>query len=139
MTNAIIAIDHVAVTVASLGQAIPFYKKVLGAEQVREYEIDGRVMVVQLHIGGAMLNIHQAGHSHPMVAARPTPGSVDLCFRWNEPIETAVAHLEKVGVPIIDGPDVRYASDGQAGMSVYFRDLDGNLLEFLSTVGTSGE
>src|SRR5688572_3991353 len=106
MTNAISAIDHVAITVTNLPDAILFYRKALGAEVVREYEIDGRVMVIQLHIGGAMLNIHQAGHSHPLVAARPTPGAVDLCFRWNEPIETAVAQLEQAGVAIIDGPDV---------------------------------
>ena len=135
MTLAISAIDHVAITVADLPAATAFYREVLSAEVVRDYEIDGRVMVLQLRIGGAMINVHQAGHSHPLVAARPTPGAVDLCFRWGAPIETAVEHLTAVGVEIIDGPVVRHASDGKAGMSVYFRDLDGNLLEFLSTAG----
>ena len=139
MPNAISFIDHIAVTVSNLPDAIAFYRKALGAEVVREYEIDGRVTVIQLHVGGAMLNIHRAGQSHPLVAAKPTQGAIDLCVRWNAPIETAVAHLNDAGVEIIEGPDLRHASDGKAGMSVYFRDLDGNLLEFLSTVGGEGQ
>lgn len=133
-THPICAIDHVAITVADLTDAIAFYREALGAEVAQEYQIEGRVMVVQLRIGAAMLNIHQAGHSHPLVASRPTPGAVDLCFRWQARIESAIAHLQRTGVEIIEGPVERQASDGRIGRSVYFRDRDGNLLEFLSTV-----
>ena len=138
MTNSassipITKIDHVAITVADLDHAAGFYVD-LGGEIVRSYDIDGRRMVLQLHIGGAMLNIHQAGHTHPLVAGKPTPGSTDLCFRWGEPIASGIALLDRLGIAIIDGPSERHASDGLAGISVYFRDPDGNLLEFLSTV-----
>jgi catechol 2,3-dioxygenase-like lactoylglutathione lyase family enzyme len=81
-----------------------------------------------------MLNIHRAGHSHPLVAARPTTGAVDICFRWNAPIDAAVETLAAAGVEIIEGPVARICSDAIEGRSVYFRDPDGNLIELLSTV-----
>jgi catechol 2,3-dioxygenase-like lactoylglutathione lyase family enzyme len=135
MVCAISGIDHVAVTVTDLDAAVAFYSRVLGAEVGWHYEHEGRVIIKQLRMGGAMLNLHQAGHGLTgLIAATPTPGAVDLCFRWSTPIADAVAHLNNVGVEIEGGPAERYASDGKAGMSVYFRDLDGNLLEFLTTV-----
>src|SRR4051812_41390654 len=111
-------------TVADLGDARDFYARVLGAEVVREYQNEGKPFVLQLRIGGAMLNLHQAGHNRPLVAARPTPGAVDICFRWNGPIEMAMAGLERAGIEIIEGPTRRFASDGKEGWSVYFRDQD---------------
>lgn len=137
MTHPISRIDHVAVTVADLDLSTRFYIDVLGAVQVREYELDGRVMIRQLHIGGAMLNLHQTGHSHPIVAGRPTPGSLDICFRWEGPIAAAIARIEAAGVEISEGPGERFASNGAAGLSIYFRDPDGNLLELLTI--TDGE
>ncbi len=47
----------------------------------------------------------------------------------------AVALLEKNRVEIVDGPVPRPAADAKLGQSIYFRDPDGNLLEFLSTDG----
>jgi hypothetical protein len=34
---------------------------------------------------------------------------------------------------IIEGPVPRVAADGNIGSSIYFRDLDGNLVELLAT------
>lgn len=130
---AVSRIDHIAITVADLDRAVEFYVTVLEAEPVRDYEIDGRRMVRQLRIGGAMMNLHQAGHGHWLVAGQPTPGSADVCFGWGEPIGTAVDRLRAHGVAIVEGPVERYACDGAAGLSVYFRDADDNLLELLST------
>jgi catechol 2,3-dioxygenase-like lactoylglutathione lyase family enzyme len=127
-------IDHLAVTVADLDHAISFYERVLEAEITSRYEFNGAVAVVEMRIGKAMLNVHQAGHAAPLVAEKPTPGAVDICFRWETPIGTAIEHLDTVGIEIIEGPVPRRASDGQAATSVYFRDLDGNLIELLSTV-----
>lgn len=134
MTISIGFIDHVAVTARDLKEASEFYCRVLEAKIVHDFIVEGELLAQQFRIDGAMLNIHQSGHKHPLVAAKPTPGAVDLCFRWSAPIATAVEHLRQHGVEIIEGPAPRYASDGKEGMSVYFRDPDGNLLEFLSTV-----
>ena len=59
------------------------------------------------------------------------PGNSDLCFVWDGPIEAAQEHLERHGVRIEEGPVTRYGGRGQ-GTSVYFRDPDGSLLEFIS-------
>jgi catechol 2,3-dioxygenase-like lactoylglutathione lyase family enzyme len=59
------------------------------------------------------------------------PGNSDLCFRWDGPIEEAVEHLQRLGVPIEAGPHSAEFPCGRI-TSVYFRDPDGSLLEFLS-------
>jgi catechol 2,3-dioxygenase-like lactoylglutathione lyase family enzyme len=126
-------IDHLAVTVTDLDGAVSFYERVLDAEVTNKIKLNGAVAVVEMHVGKAMLNVHQAGHGAPLVAAKATPGAVDIAFRWDAPISTAVIHLTAAGIEIIEGPVPRRASDGQPAMSVYFRDQDGNLIELLST------
>jgi catechol 2,3-dioxygenase-like lactoylglutathione lyase family enzyme len=135
MADAISKIDHIAITAADLPTAEAFYCRVLGAKVVHDFVVDGKLVAKQFRIGGAMVNIHKAGHGHSLVAARPTPGAVDLCFRWDAPIAEAVVLLQRAEIAIEEGPVERYASDGKAGQSVYFRDPDGNLLELLTTVG----
>jgi len=124
--------DHVAITVADLDASIAFYERVLGAVVEESYEVGGRVIVKRVKIGGAMFNVHQQHNGVDLVARLPTPGSQDLCFRWEGTVEQAQARLEKNGVPIIEGPAPRDSSDGRPALSVYFRDPDGNLLELLA-------
>ena len=50
------------------------------------------------------------------------------------PIEDAIAHLKKHNVAIEAGPMQRFGAKG-AGTSVYFRDPDGSLMEFMSYRG----
>jgi catechol 2,3-dioxygenase-like lactoylglutathione lyase family enzyme len=133
MSNFIAFIDHVAVTAADLDISCRFYEDVLDARAVHDYVADDVILARQMRIGGAMLNVHRAGNGVALAAAKPTPGAVDLCFRWAAPIALAVEHLQSRGVTIIEGPCRRVASDGAEGMSVYFRDPDGNLLELLTT------
>ena len=133
MTCAISGIDHLALTTPNLVAAAAFYCRVLEADIVHDFVIDDVVIARQFRLGGALVNIHQAGHGHSLVAARPTPGAGDLCFCWDAPIATAITHLRDHGVAIEEGPVARVGRAGLPGLSVYFRDPDGNLLEFLST------
>jgi catechol 2,3-dioxygenase-like lactoylglutathione lyase family enzyme len=67
-----------------------------------------------------------------MVARTPVaPGSSDLCFEWDGPIDGAVEHLRAHGVRVEAGPMTRGGAKG-SGTSVYFRDPDGTLLELIS-------
>ena len=67
----------------------------------------------------------------PVARLPVQPGNSDLCFAWDGPIEDAVAHLDAYGVAVELGP-VERAGAGGTGRSVYFRDPDGSLLEFIA-------
>lgn len=125
--------DHLAITCVDVDASIAFYERVLGAEQVFPNEwAAGSIPVAILRVGANALSLHRASAPADPKAAHPTPGAVDLCFRWEGPIDAAIVHLESQGVEVIVGPVPRIASDSSRAVSVYFRDLDGNLLEFLT-------
>ena len=132
MTIPITGFDHLAMTVSDIDRACAFYSEVLGGEQISEYAPDGAPLIRGVRCGSVKLNLHQFGNGIDLVAQKPTPGSVDVCFRWSGPIETAQAHLAHHGIAIVDGPSKRVSNDGLPAISVYFRDPDGNLLELMT-------
>lgn len=125
--------DHVAITVSDLDVSCRFYVDVLGARIDADYKANGRTIVRRVLIGKALINIHKQGNCVERVARFPTPGSADLCFRWQGGIESAVALLNGKGIEILEGPVPRIAADNTQGQSIYFCDPDGNLLELLAT------
>lgn len=125
--------DHLTITCNDVDASIDFYARVLGAELLLgELWHSRQLPVAIMQIGANRLSLHQAAAPASPHAQAPTPGSVDLCFRWEGPIAAAVDHLAAQGVAVIEGPVGRPASNGERGTSVYFRDLDGNLLELLT-------
>ncbi len=125
-------IDHVAITVADAVASADFYIRVLDAAFLDDRKIDGRLVIRKIRLGDAVLNIHQQGNGIALVARLPTPGSVDICFRWTGTLASAKAHLDARAVPIVDGPSPRQDSDGRPSHSVYFHDPDGNLVELMA-------
>ena len=61
-------------------------------------------------------------------ADKPTPGSLDMCFLADRPLNEVIAHLKACNVTIIAGPDKRQGARFDL-RSVYMRDPDGNLVE----------
>ena len=126
-------IDHVAITVADVDATTQFYDRLFGTEVPFDHAPDGKKLVRTVIIGGAVrLNIHQLGNGIDLVADKPTPGSVDICFRISGTIEEAATLLERNGVEIIDGPSPRIDNEGNQAQSVYFKDPDGNLVELMA-------
>jgi catechol 2,3-dioxygenase-like lactoylglutathione lyase family enzyme len=120
-----VTFDHCVVHVSDWERSNAFYRDVLGAELVR------RAQGWAYRFGLVQLNLHGPGVHPAEVARLPVqPGNSDLCFEWRGAIGEAVAHLERWRVHIEAGPMQRFGAKGP-GTSVYFRDPDGSLLEFI--------
>ena len=124
-------LDHCVIHVSDWERSNRFYRDVLGAELVEQP--GGRVAY---RFGEQQLNLHGPGVDVGSLVARlpVRPGNSDLCFEWPGDIEEAVRHLVSNGVAVEAGPVTRSGAKGP-GASVYFRDPDGSLLEFISYAG----
>ena len=65
---------------------------------------------------------------------RCSPATAICALNGQGPIEDAIAHLKKHDVAVDAGPMQRFGAKGE-GTSVYFRDPDGSLMEFMSYRG----
>jgi len=121
-----VKLDHCVVHVSDWERSNAFYVNVVGAVLIK------RPIGYAYRFGDSQLNLHGPGLKPAEVARMPVqPGNSDLCFEWKGPIADAVRHLERCAVLIERGPLERFGAKG-AGTSVYFRDPDGSLLEFIS-------
>jgi catechol 2,3-dioxygenase-like lactoylglutathione lyase family enzyme len=121
--------DHAVIAVTDWERSTRFYRDVLGAEVVPH----GASPRVAFRVGDTQLNVHGPGVDvSGNVARLPVqPGNSDICFEWQGSIDQAREHLESHGISIETGPVPRIGARGE-GVSVYFRDPDGSLLEFIS-------
>jgi catechol 2,3-dioxygenase-like lactoylglutathione lyase family enzyme len=124
----VLGFDHVALPMEHTEAMSTFYKN-LGLE-VTENEY-----LVQVYLGGQMINFHrpevwQRGFSLRAPAARPPCG--DLCFVWSGTPEALRHALDAAGAVVEEGPVERQGGRKAKASSVYTRDPDGNLLEFMS-------
>jgi catechol 2,3-dioxygenase-like lactoylglutathione lyase family enzyme len=85
--------------------------------------------------GPNMINFHRPALWHDAKftlrapAAKPPCG--DLCFVWDGTAAALEALLERAGARLEVGPVDRSGGRQKTGSSVYVRDPDGNLLEFI--------
>jgi len=136
---AIEGLDHVAITVADVDATVEWYRRVLAAEPLHwDRWRAGTLPVALLQVGSARLSVHPAAAPVAPHADVPTPGSADLCFRFDGPVTEILELLDAAAVAVVDGPVPRPASNGERGTSVYFRDPDGNLLELLTVHDDGG-
>ena len=124
----VVGLDHFVLTVASIERTVEYYERVLGMEHF-QFGPSGRSA---LRFGDQKINLHQLGKEFSPRAARPWPGSADLCFLVDD-IDAVAAHLGACDVPVIEGPGPRSGALGEI-RSFYIRDPDGNLIELSAYV-----
>jgi catechol 2,3-dioxygenase-like lactoylglutathione lyase family enzyme len=121
------SIDHVALPLQNTDAMIAFYEALgFTCEQNR--------VLVTMHLDQQMINFHrpelwQRGFELRAPAATPPCG--DLCFVWGGSSAALQATLDGAGAVIEAGPVARPGGRRTEGTSVYTRDPDGNLLEFI--------
>jgi catechol 2,3-dioxygenase-like lactoylglutathione lyase family enzyme len=127
MSAVAVRLDHCVIAVSDWERSSAFYREVLGAEVVDHP--DGRVAY---RFGDQQLNVHGPGLDVGTLVARRAvaPGGSDLCFVWPGTVEEVLAHLRRQKVVVENGPVARSGGRGR-GVSVYFRDPDGSLLELI--------
>jgi catechol 2,3-dioxygenase-like lactoylglutathione lyase family enzyme len=120
--------DHVALPMQNTDAMLAFYRG-LGLE-VKE-----SANACSVYVGDQMINFHRPAlwqretFTLKAPAARPPCG--DLCFVWDGTADALKAMLDRAGAKVFEGPVPRQGGRKKSGSSVYVRDPDGNLLEFM--------
>lgn len=137
--------DHAAMPAADIAALIPFYRRlgfaVVGEDAWRE----GRAPVIVFAFGDAKINVHapELWQNARFTLRGPSaqPGCGDYCFVWDGGLEALQRTLADAGAEVIEGPVARVggrAAGTAEGTSLYVRDPEGNLLEFIVYPETSG-
>ena len=117
------SLDHLVLTTGDAAKCIDFYTRGLG--MTLETFGQGRTA---LRFGEQKINLHDQSTVTDSYAAYPTPGSLDLCFLADRPLDEVMAQLAAANIPIELGP-VQRTGAHFALRSVYVRDPDRNLIE----------
>ena len=120
--------DHVALPMQNTEAMLAFYRA-LG------FDVNEGAQACSVYIGQQMINFHRPAlwqrESFTLRALAAKPPCGDLCFVWDGTPEALKAMLAKAGAKIEEGPVGRQGGRRKAASSVYVRDPDGNLLEFM--------
>jgi catechol 2,3-dioxygenase-like lactoylglutathione lyase family enzyme len=121
-------LDHVSLPMQHTDAMVAFYRS-LG------FDVAEQKAVVSVYVGDQMINFHRPAiwqreaFTLRAPAARPPCG--DLCFVWDGSPESLHALLGGAGAEIVEGPVARQGGRRADASSVYVRDPDHNLLEFM--------
>ena len=121
-------LDHLVLTTAKEAECVDFYTRVLGMRL--ESFIGGTPPVERkaFKFGRQKINLHIKGKEFEPKANSPTPGSLDLCFIADRPLQKVIDKLNSESWPIIEGPVIRTGATQKIN-SIYVRDPDQNLIE----------
>ncbi len=126
--GAVLGFDHVALPMRDADAMVAFYRA-LGLDVVET------PYLVQVHLGDQMINFHRAEMwqraDFTLRAPAADPPCGDLCFVWGGSADALHAALHDAAAPVVEGPVPRRGARGVEASSVYVRDPDGNLLEFM--------
>jgi len=121
--------DHVALPMQNTDAMLAFYRA-LGLTVVENAQ------ACSVYIGDQMINFHRPAtwqrRSFTLRAPAAKPPCGDLCFVWEGTPDQLKAMIDRAGAKVEEGPVARQGGRRRSATSVYVRDPDGNLLEFLS-------
>lgn len=120
--------DHVSLPMRDTDAMVAFYRA-LGCD------VDEQRSIVSVYVGEQMINFHRPElwprSEFTLRAPEARPPCGDLCFVWDGSADALQALLTRVGVAIEEGPVARRGGRRADASSVYVRDPDGNLVEFM--------
>ena len=130
--------DHVAMPAEKVEEMIAFYQR-LGFAVVGEAAWRaGEARFFAIGLGEHKINVHPPAlwrdPAFTLRAPQARPGCGDFCFVWDGEVAALRDVLEGAGAAVEAGPVAREGGRGggrAVGTSVYTRDPDGNLLEFI--------
>ena len=121
-------LDHVAVPMQNTAAMMAFYRG-LGLD------VTQTPRACSVHIGSQMINFHRPetwqDPAFTLRAPGTKPPSGDFCVVWEGSEAELRSLLEQVGARIEEGPVERRGGRRVVASSIYVRDPDGNLLEFM--------
>lgn len=127
-TPGVRAFDHVALPMQNVDAMLTFYRA-LG------FDIVEGAQVCSVHFGTNMINFHRPtlwqNPTFTLRAPSAKPPCGDLCFVWDGSADSLKSMLASVPVAIETGPVNRQGGRRANGSSMYVRDPDNNLLEFI--------
>ncbi|MFZ0887061.1 MAG: VOC family protein [Candidatus Binataceae bacterium] len=121
-------IDHVVVRCLDRARTLKFYTDVLGLKEERRIDAIG---LIQLRAGAGMVDLVPAaersenGRNVDHFCLGITTGDIKEVARW----------LRQRQAEVIGEPAMRYGARG-AGLSVYVRDPEGNVIELKQIPGS---
>ena len=119
-------IDHIVLTTRDCEGCVRFYSELLGMK-LESFQTPGAQRWA-LKFGNQKINLHEWGREFTPRAHVAAPGTLDLCFIAAVPLEQVIDRLNKLGVPILEGPVAKTGAVSKL-RSVYVRDPDLNLIE----------
>lgn len=127
MSPCLSTLDHLVLTVADIPSTVRFYTNVLGMTHHLFTVADGSKRHA-LSFGTMKINLHQHTAEFEPKARHVQPGSADLCFLTQTPLDVWHVHLSQHAIEVEAGPVSRTRATGPI-TSLYLRDPDGNLIE----------
>ena len=116
----ITGLDHIVLTVRDVDAAAAVFARVLGMVPVT---FAGNRRAVTF--GSQKINLQSLGQE---TRNRAVIGSEDLCLLSDWPMDRITDHLAAEGITVLEGPVAKSGATGPI-LSVYFHDLDENLIE----------
>jgi len=129
-----VSLDHLVLTVKDLDASIKFYEKFLGMKHTAF--TSGGVERHALLFGQQKINLHVSGKEFEPKAGKVQAGSGDLCFLVQDQVDDILERLKANGIQVLEGEKVVDRTGARGKLrSVYIRDPDSNLIEYVGLHG----